>query len=61
MRVKFGVQVLLTGALLQIVSGSRPPAWLPVLAIRSSRVAHQPRLASGIPFAMLVGSARRTR
>src|SRR5438093_8714531 len=33
MRVKFGVQVLLTGALLQIVFWQPPAAWLPVLAI----------------------------
>src|SRR5207244_13611929 len=32
MRVKFGVQVLLTGALLQIVFWQPPAAWLPVLA-----------------------------
>src|SRR5213595_1299782 len=33
MRVKFGVQVLLTGGLLQIVYWQPPAAWLPVLAI----------------------------
>src|SRR5439155_765482 len=54
MRVKFGVQVLLTGALLQIVFWQPPAAWLPVLAIPFFKGWLINLGWLWIPFAMLV-------
>src|SRR6058998_516119 len=54
MRLKFGVQVVLTGALLQIVFWQPPAAWLPVLAIPFFKGWLINLGWLWIPFAMLV-------
>src|SRR6266480_78584 len=54
MRVKFGVQVLLTGGLLQIVYWQPPAAWLPVLAIPFFKGWFINLGWFWVPFAMLV-------
>src|SRR5438105_11733943 len=54
MRLKFGVQVVLTGALLQIVFWQPPSAWLPVLAIPFFKGWLINLGWLWIPFAMLV-------
>src|SRR5947208_152727 len=54
MRLKFGMQVVLTGALLQIVFWQPPSAWLPVLAIPFFKGWLINLGWLWIPFAMLV-------
>src|SRR5256884_901445 len=54
MRLKFGVQVVLTGALVQIVFWQPPSAWLPVLAIPFFKGWLINLGWLWIPFAMLV-------